>query len=232
MISTFDNCLFIHIPKTAGQSIESVFLNRAGLSWQQRDAMLLRKNSNPNLGPPRLAHLTAQEYLAYSYLSEQQFHAMFKFTIVRNPWDRLVSEYRYKQHRFSFKDFIFKHFPKKGQDDYQGFNGIYRHVMPQYQFIYDDSEKLMVDYVGRFENLAEDFYAITKTICNERLTLPIKNQTNNISIKTKLAKLFTTSQQNASKASAPRYQDYYDRETAEAVKKLYQKDITFFNYTF
>ena len=60
-------CLFIHIPKVAGQSIESAFLSELGLSWEQRASLLLKKNSNPLKGPPRLAHLTCKEYIEHQY---------------------------------------------------------------------------------------------------------------------------------------------------------------------
>ncbi|ATC93400.1 sulfotransferase family protein [Pseudoalteromonas tunicata] len=227
MISTFDNCLFIHIPKAAGQSVESVFLQRAGLNWEQRELFLLKKNSDPKLGPPRLAHLTAQEYLDKGYLTQEQFKSLFKFTIVRNPWDRLVSEYLYKGHTFSFKDFLFKFYPKIGDDDFKGFNGIYRHVMPQSTFILDLEGNLLVDFIGKFENINHDFAEITRIITGSPLQLPHKNKTQKTNpILNKLLSF-----QNNDKKSKS-YTQYYDLESQEFVADLYQQDIKLFNYVF
>jgi hypothetical protein len=46
MISYKRKCVFVHIPKCAGQSIESVFDNDAGLTWENRAPFLLRPNAN------------------------------------------------------------------------------------------------------------------------------------------------------------------------------------------
>lgn len=231
MISNFDNCLYIHIPKTAGQSIESVFLERAGLSWAQRDVMLLKRNSDPKKGPPRLAHLTALEYLEKGYLDKSSFNDLTKFTFVRNPWDRLVSEYRYKQHKFSFKDFIFKHLPKVNEDDYLNHNGLYRHIMPQHLFIYNQQQELMVDFVGKFENLNNDFHIISEMICHQKLDLPHKNKTAEKSLKEILISPFKQLKKSNS-SSHKCYQDFYDKESQEYIAELYAKDIELFDYIF
>lgn len=177
MISKQENCLFIHIPKTAGQSVETVFLERAGLSWGHRADLLLKPNSNPRKGPPRLAHLTAREYVELGYLSEEEFNRLYKFTVVRNPWDRLVSEYTYQRYPYSFKDFIFKHFPQPGEDDYQRHHGHYRHVIPQADFVCDAGGNLLMDYVIKFEQLQQGFDEVTKALTGEALQLPHKNKT-------------------------------------------------------
>jgi hypothetical protein len=229
MISTLDNCLYIHIPKTAGQSIESVFLERAGIPWQQREQFLLRENSDKRKGPPRLAHLTANEYLELNYLTQQKFDQLYRFTFVRNPWDRLVSEYLYKKHSFSFKDFIFKHFPAEGVDDYQKHNGIYRHVMPQYKFIYNKQGESMVDYIGKFENIENDFSSLTKNICGTALTLPHRNKTNSPRIAERFKRYIGLPKPQKLKNH---YSKYYDAETRDWVAEFYKKDIELFNYHF
>ncbi len=231
MISTFDNCLFIHIPKVAGQSMELAFLQRANLSWQQRDLFLLRANQNRQKGPPRLAHLTASEYLQLGYLTEKEFNSMFRFSFVRNPWDRLVSEYLYRNYPFSFNDFLYKKFPSPANDDYiKGMDG-FRHVMPQYQFIYDKSLKLLVDFVGRYETLQKDFEDVTTRITGEPVELPYKNKTNGRSIgwlsrAKKLLKLETE------QTHKRHYTEYYDAASIQWVHDHYSKDIELFNYTF
>lgn len=230
MISHNDNCLFIHIPKAAGQSVESIFLQQNNLTWDEREQLLLKPNSDPQKGPPRLAHLTADEYLSLGYLAPDKFNALFKFTIVRNPWDRLVSEYLYKKHSFCFKDFIFKYFPEKDVDDYKQHNGLYRHVMPQHQFIYGKENKCLVDYVGKFETLQQDFSIISQKIFGKPLVLPHKNKTQQQSVLSrslnKLKKSMTGTQ------NKKHYSSFYDDETQEWVAKFYAKDIELFGYHF
>src|SRR5689334_4209923 len=108
MISHRHRCLFIHIPKVAGQSIEEVFIRLHNLTWKTRAPLLLRRNDQPELGPPRLAHLKAIDYVRYCYVTPQEFNSYFKFSFIRNPWDRMVSFYKYlgKPQQQSFKEFL------------------------------------------------------------------------------------------------------------------------------
>lgn len=223
MISKYDNCLFVHVPKVAGQSIESVFLERAGLTWKQRDAMLLKHNSNPSLGPPRLAHLTAQEYVKYGYLSLEEFTQLFSFSFVRNPWDRLVSEYIYRKYPYSFKEFLVMFFPTHMDDNYLQGLDLYRHILPQTDFLCDNQGKILVDFVGKYENLVQDFSKVTKLITGQNLTLPHKNKTS----QKRFQQLVSLVKKNKI-----HYSEFYDKESKELVAKLYQRDIEMFGYVF
>lgn len=233
MISIHDNCLFIHIPKTAGQSVESVFLERAGLSWEQREALLLRKNHDPKLGPPRLAHLTAREYLELGYVSQQQFDSMYKFAVVRNPFERLVSEFTYQKYPYSFRDFLFKHFPKPGEDDYQKCHGHYRHVMPQWEFVCDRDGQLLVDDIIFFERIAEGFERVSSTLFGAATPLPHKNPTasRRQRIQKRIAETLLGKQKKSNDTSR-HYHDFYDDATRLHVETLYKRDIELFEYTF
>ena len=223
MISETDNCLFVHIPKVAGQSVEAVFLARAGLDWGQRERFLLKPNTDPALGPPRLAHLTASEYIELGYLSETEFASMFSFAFVRNPWDRLVSEYLYRKYPYSFETFLLKHFPKAEDDDYTLGRDLYRHVIPQAKFLYNNEGELLVDFIGKFESLEEDFATVSEKITGERLTLPHKNKSGVSGLKKILGR---------SKQKKVHYSQYYTSKTQALVAELYRDDIRLFNYKF
>jgi len=201
-------CIFVHIPKNAGQSVERVFLNLLGLTWRTRAPLLLRANQNPALGPPRLAHLKADEYVRYQYVPQIMFDEYFKFAFVRNPWCRLVSLYKYLEYvnKCDFKTFLFSEFKKTLTKEMPWF------ISPQRDFICSDDGTLLVDYIGRFESLQNDF----NVVC-EKIGIP----------KTKLPHI------NKSPASvSPAYQDYYDEESMEFVAQFYQKDIEMFDYNF
>lgn len=210
-------CIFVHIPKTAGQSIEHVFLNLLGLSWEEREPLLLKFNYDKNLGPPRLAHLKAQEYLKYNYISQSMFDSYFKFSFVRNPWSRIVSFYNYRRYYqlFSFKHFVTKRLKNKILERDYWFIG------PQYEFIMNHNGDIIVDYIGRFENLQNDFNVICNALGLKDVKLPHVNKAREASF---MQKFFRKSKRH--------YSEYYDKETKEIVENAYKKDIQIFNYSF
>jgi len=211
MISHEHECVFVHVPKCAGQSIEHVFLDLVDLTWEARAPLLLRPNDRPELGPPRLAHLKACEYVKYHYLSQKLFDQYFKFAFVRNPWDRTVSLYKYSAvvHSGDFRTFVLRELATVLWQPHYWFVG------PQREFLYSEDGELLVDFVGKFETLQADF----DKVC-ESLGLP--------AIKLK----------HVNKGGAPSrpdlgaYQNYYDDETRQCVGELYIEDIQIFGYQF
>jgi hypothetical protein len=226
-------CIFIHVPKCAGQSIERVFLEAVGLDWDSRAPLLLRRNDKPELGPPRLAHLTAEEYVTCKHVSPQQFASYFKFAIVRNPWDRMVSFYKYLgfDRRTDFKQFVTKYFM------HQLWTNKYWFVRPQCEFIYNDDGECLVDYVGRFELLSAAMDHVGRSVGLGNVSIV---RTNKSSIKFQpqgggIRDLYRHAVfKVVKKRSAKRhdYRAYYDEESVLQVAKIYKRDIEAFDYRF
>lgn len=182
-------CIFIHIPKTAGSAVaQSLF-----------DA--------PSRHDP---------YWVYKTVNASKFGAYFKFAFVRNPWDRLVSSYEYlsaggndlqdrvwaARHMPRYPDF--GSFVRKGLTE-PGIRS-WMHFVPQTDFILDRTGRLMVDFLGRFENLEEDFRAVASRLNSG-------------------ARLETA---NASQRRP--FQSYYDQDTARIVRNVYARDIEVLGY--
>lgn len=212
--------------KTGGQSVEQYFLDLNGLTLKNKDKLLIAKNANPSKGPSRLAHLRAHEYVDCGHISKADYEHYFTFAFVRNPWARLVSEYLHKKldNKFNFKAFIFHHLP--AQND---FCDAYRHIIPQTDYLLNDSGQQIVDFVGRFENLKEDFAYVCEQLALTEANLPHVNSTSSIrrSLERKARHLF-----RREKRVKCHYTEYYDQETIEKVAELYACDIAMFGYTF
>lgn len=192
MISNKKKFLFLHLPKTGGTSINSS----------------LSKYCDKSSGSAYSKHASLGEMK--SAIGDKSFDEYFKFTIIRNPWDRVLSLYfwgiqikpgrgiqsNWKNETFDswikntfIKDNLYNIWPD--QIDLMTING----VNP-------------MNFVGRFENLKQDWKEICKSIC----------------IDEELKYLYSTKHKP--------YHEYYDEESIEIVKNYYSKDIKTFGYEF
>lgn len=232
MISHNHKCIFIHIPKAAGTSLIRVLSDPP--KTDKTDQLVLPFEPDENKFDPPPPHLRAYDYVKYGLITKELFDSYFKFAFVRNPWDRIVSEYKYRMHahRYSFKKYLFEHFPRPSWSDE------YCHVIPQYDFLHNEHGNMLVDFVGRFENLQKDFSYVCDKLNIETKTLPHRNistsifnrRDNNLiqilrSIRNKLS---ITQRRN----TFERYKDYYDNESVDFVANIYRKDIEAFGYKF
>lgn len=177
--------IFIHIPKTGGISVVT--------------------HIKKYLGSLNHNHRSVNFY----NLDLRQRN--FIFTFVRNPYDRIVSAFYYLKQGLAHKaenDFgktlhdNFSDFVKK--DLIKCININYLHFIPM-NFWLNDS----VDFIGRFENIQEDY----NYVCD------------NLSIPHNKLQVFN-------KSKHKHYTEYYDNESKQIVENIYQIDIFKFGYSF
>lgn len=182
MISHSHKTVFVHVPKCAGQSVEQVFTDDLGLSFEDRAPLLLRRNRDPDMGPHRLAHLYAHEYVGLGHMTPGQYAEYFTFAVVRNPFARLVSEANYrkaaqKKGLFSKGYRSLEHLVKAALRKAERYDR-HRHVVPQTRYLYDtDGKTLLVDQVIRFEELPKVFPDVAERVFGRRIELPRRNTT-------------------------------------------------------
>ena len=187
-------CIFVHIPKSAGSSVrESLFDSPTG------------------------AHRTLSGY--QTVLSPKLFAECFKFTFVRNPWDRLLSAFLFLKNKDMSSNHKWARENLSQFDDFNTFvtkwvtpNNVRSYVFfhPQYQFLCLEGKQLGVDFIGFYENLQPDFQAVCKRI-NSSATLQEKNR-NWLRDKD--------------------YRGIYTAETREIVAEVYADDLELFGYNF
>ena len=142
--------------------------------------------------------------------------AYWKFAFVRNPYDRVVSWFSYLTQGRNGKAVKKKHLAAYGSRYLSGdFKDFIMHCPPwifnnHFFFLCDEKEKIAVDFIGRYENLAHDLNTVCDTIAIPRPHNP--------------------SYINRSKHK--HYSEYYDDETRNIVAEKYKKDITYFGYEF
>ena len=200
MISFQKRFLFVHIPKTAGNSIQSTLRD-----YSEDQLVALRKEQdgierfglrNPNYKIKK--HSPLCEYR--DALGNEQFRSLYKFTCVRNPWDRMVSYY------FT---------PTQGPEawDRKKFRNTISKAASVADYLRLDRNEqdpfANVNYILRFENLADDFRTVCGSLGISPATLPRYNR-----------------------SSRDHYSKYYDDEIRELVRTRFAAEIERFGYTF
>jgi Sulfotransferase family len=200
MISFQKGFLFVHIPKTAGNSIQSALRD-----YSEDQLVALRKEQDGierfGLRNPKYKirkHSTLREYR--DTLGDEQFRKLYRFACVRNPWDRMVSYY-------------FTPTQSAESWDREKFHGIISNAISVGDYLrLNQNEKnpfANVDYIMRFENLADDFRAVCNQLDISPVTLPQYNR-----------------------STREHYSKYYDDELRKFVRNRFTEEIERFGYTF
>ena len=184
----YGDFIFIHLNKNGGTSISNA------------------------IGLPYVRHLNVKEII--SMIGEDAFSQSFVFCVVRNPWDRVVSQYEFRLRTNQInKSDINSSFKEWVKDTYGGQNTFSNYknpklFYPQCDWLKDKNGVIRVENILKFESLHDDFEKITEK-------LGIKNDLPHLNVTRKKS-----------------YKNYYDKETEETVGKWFKEDIERFNYSF
>jgi hypothetical protein len=199
------NCLFIHIPKTGGHSVEKTIWEKHEFTEENFWMGFVDRYRNP-YQTGGLQHLTGMKLR--QLLGRDRFDDFYKFTVVRNPYDRAVSQYKYMGRRKDLRKFI-KMKPGDSFLEYLGKIQKRTHVQwePQVSFLYDYTGKLLVDNVVRFENIQSELSSVLSHLnLNKKLL-----------------------HENASKDKTP-FQSFYCDESKKIIEQIYHDDFEMLDY--
>ena len=183
-----DKYVFIHINKCGGTSIERA------------------------LRIPIINHDTALERL--KIIGSRRFNACWKFTFVRNPFDKVVSHYEYRKLTnqtdmgtcpIDFDRWVELAYGEKNTKYYDQ----PKMFMPQTKWISDETGEIIVDYIGRFESIESDF----GTVCR------------------KLGVTTTLPHVKSTRRKKP-YRSYYSRRSRAIIEDHFREDLDKFGYEF
>lgn len=193
IVSDENKFAFVCIAKAASTSIRKRF-----------GFVATAENPDP---PPHIYHM----FLKDIFKQRPESKEYFKFCFVRNPYDRLYSTYadfKYSLGHYwakeakeakNFKDFVMN-IPGSSYSNWI-------HLQPQVDYITVDG-KIAVDYMGRVENLVEDFREVERKLCMPHVPLSKVRFSPKVDTDPKI----------------------YDDEMKSVVTQLYKKDFEILGY--
>ncbi len=211
IISQKYHFLYFYIPKVASTSIKKSLAH----TLYGRDI----ENRVHSYCFDEVIDITGEEYGSY-----------FKFSFVRNPWDRVVSCYcdkilhkdftNYKYKNGVYRKFIHRYGTRFRMGmSFERFIEIIcnlqdtesdRHFRSQHTYIIDSEENCLVNFIGKFENIHADLAYIRRQTGLPNTELSVANQSRR----------------------AWGYKNFYTEKTKKMVTKRYAKDIDLFHYKF
>jgi hypothetical protein len=203
IISHSRRLIMISNPKTGSKSIEAAlapFHEEPAMDESSREGFYTKR------------HMPA--VVMRDYLPASCWRSYFKVAFVRNPWDWFVS-----QHFYNLKERGLEGVDRRKKLSTEDIHGTYEFLKlrrgvewsesgSQRSFVCDEYGSPLVDFLGRFENLRNDFEWI-QTKIGIRVILPHINATEH-----------------------RHYSTYYTDETREIVGQLYEGDVRIFGYSF
>ena len=208
--------IFIHVHKTGGTYISYMLHKYYGFTnyyirRPDHDTFCFnKKKTTKYINYENRVHGVLIYYKTSPYINKkmnmnrEKWNTYYKFCFIRNPYDKIISGWNHvNRFKIPFKNYL--NLIKKCNDVE------YMHVfLPQVRNIIDLDGKININYIGKFENLEEDFHNILK----------------NIGIK----EIIHEKEKSMNKRDHLHYSSYYDQETLNKVNLLLNEDFNKLDY--
>ncbi len=202
---------FVDIPRTSGTSIKKILVKKHGYAYAKSDFVSERHCLIKSLACIPPVHMTAERCIRY--FGPEVWHHLFTFTLVRNPYDRMVSWWLYRKdvvrnipRHTSFGDYIKEQLVEKKKRTIT-------HRAADY--LLDKDGNILVNYVGKYETRERDLKTIREKLNAKGIEIIFDN-----------THLYQTPRAMKS------YRQYYDAETRSIVENFFREDIELFDYDF
>ncbi|MAN60039.1 MAG: hypothetical protein CMC08_09420 [Flavobacteriaceae bacterium] len=214
MISHKHRFIFIHIPKTAGTSIKNHFFPDEMLDWRIPNYELLYGWCPKS--KIHLQHATSRQLFENKLVTPEQWNSYFKFTFVRNPWDRAYSDYLWIMQDRNVKGSFVQYMLEGGEFEkvFKNKDSMYNridHKIAQSDFFDVENGPYTLDFIGRFENLNEDILRLNKVL---GISKPFEQHS-----KKNLKRKY-------------HYSSFYRKREKILVEEQFRKDVVSLNYSF
>jgi hypothetical protein len=200
--------MYIDIPKTGSTSL----VNSIGRGYDPFQVATIPEKFG-TINEHTMRHLSSLEI--YRSLP-RRWENSYKMTVMRNPYSRAVSYYAYI-HRLSkecpfesfeqFVDTLYEEGPHYFH--YRHSPNTTRHLLPQCYMVMDESERVLVDYIGKMEHMQHSINEAMKEIGRHSTPIPMMN----------------TSKHKP-------YKDYYNSNTRYKIGHMYEMDLDLGGYVF
>jgi len=207
------NALLVWIPKTAGTSLNTLLANAGGQTFLSiQDARRYFRNR----GIVTFGHISIPHLREAGIVTDEFYNSALKFAFVRNPFDRTVSLFEYSRLIGKIPPSMgFPTFCQMLKDHAYEDIGDYNHLglsqlNPQVRWLIGAKGGLCVDFVGRFENFADDIQIVMRRL--------------NLSVASGAIPHANRSQRMATES-------YYCDAQIDAVQHAYRCDFEAFGYS-
>ena len=211
MICHKHKCIFIHISKCAGTSVERAFgyyINTpvalaAHLGWDEEHNLYRQ-------------HATPQQLFDLNLINETHWDEYYKFIIYRNTWSKLYSDYNWVSKATNIYDTFENFLLKKGRFkevlNVKNTNYCGDHLYKQKDYFHINGNRIKYDLEIDFDHLERGLETITN--------------------KLNLESNFFSTKHNVGNYKRQHYTQFYTKKLRKMVKDLYQEDLDFFDFEY